>query len=161
LDADSVNTAFKKGRGEMEDAFSPQADEGDSESDVRAVADLDAAWNQAYTRGEREPLREILSPDFIAVAPSGEEVPRSRLLKAPKEAAIQVRFSESTLRCWGPTATTRGRITVETPSEVIDQRYMRVYSKRHGRWWAVSVQVVPMPGRQAAEPPPPAPLGRG
>ncbi|HMI93772.1 MAG TPA: hypothetical protein VK509_20505, partial [Polyangiales bacterium] len=65
------------------------------------------------------------------------------------------------LRCWGPTATTRGRIMVETASAVIEQRYMRVYSKRQGRWWAVSVQVVPVPGGGAAEPPPPAPSEHG
>jgi hypothetical protein len=140
----------------MADPNAPTADEAESESDVRAVTDLDTAWNQAYIRGERESLREILSADFVAVAPSGEEVPRSRLLQAPKEAAKQVRFSEFVLRCWGSTATTRGRIVVETASEIIDQRYMRVYSKRQARWWAVSVQVVPMPGHVVVELPPPA-----
>lgn len=145
----------------MKDPLSPPADSGKTESDIRTVTELDTAWNQAYVRGERDPLRDILSADFIAVTPSGEEVPRSRLLQAPKEAVTQVRFSEFALRCWGPTATTRGRVMVETASEVIDQRYMRVYSKRQGRWWAVSVQVVPVPGRRAAEPPPPSPSEQG
>jgi hypothetical protein len=125
----------------MKEPLLPPADSGETESDIRAVTELDTAWNQAYIRGERDSLRDILSADFIAVAPSGEEVPRSRLLQPPEEPATRVRFSEFALRCWGPTATTRGRILVETASQVIDQRYMRVYSKRQGRWWAVSVQV--------------------
>lgn len=131
-------------------------DSSDTESDIRAVTELDQAWNQAYVRGDRGPLREILSFDFVAITPAGEEIPRSRLLQAPEQAATQVRFSELALRCWGATATTRGRILVETPSEVIEQRYMRVFSKRDGRWWAVTVQVVPLPGRSVAKPPPPA-----
>lgn len=137
----------------------PDTDE--AEADIRAVTALDQAWNQAYVRGDRAPLAEILSADFVGVTPAGEEVPRSLLLQAPKEAATQVRFSELALRCWGSTATTRGRIFVETPSGVIEQRYMRVYAKREGRWWAVSVQVVPLPGRAAAEPRPPAPAEQG
>src|SRR5262245_25402568 len=131
----------------MDDESLPPTDSSDAESDIRAVTALDQAWNQAYVRGDREPLREILSADFVAVTPAGAEVPRSRLLQAPEQAATQVRFSEFALRWWGDTATTRGRIVVETASEVIEQRYMRVFSKRQGRWWAVTVQVVPMPPR--------------
>jgi hypothetical protein len=52
----------------MKDPLPPPADSGETESDIRAVTELDAAWNQAYVRGERDALRDILSADFIARA---------------------------------------------------------------------------------------------
>jgi ketosteroid isomerase-like protein len=122
---------------------------------VAIVTQLDQAWNQAYVAGDRSPLQDILSDDFVAVAPTGEQVSKSQLMQPPAEAALEVRFSEFWLRCWGATAATRGRIHVRTASTTIEHRFMRVYAKRAGRWQAVGVQVVPIPGHPSAQPPAP------
>jgi Domain of unknown function (DUF4440) len=129
-------------------------DRGDGD-DLAAVTQLDQAWNQAYVRGERGVLAEILSDDFVAVAHSGQLVSKSQLMQPPAEAALEVRFSEGWVRCWGATAVSCGCIHVRTPSTTIDHRFMRVYAKRAGRWQAVGVQVVPIAGKEAAPPPPP------
>ena len=134
----------------------PQA-QGDS-VDVAMVAQLDQAWNQAYVAGDRSPLQHILSDDFVAVAHTGQLVGKAQLMQAPAEAALEVRFSEPWLRCWGATAATCGRIYVQTASMIIEHRFMRVYAKRAGRWQAVGVQVVPLPDRTPA-PPPASPAG--
>jgi hypothetical protein len=137
----------------MDDSEVPQ--EQGALDDVAIVTQLDRAWNQAYVAGDRSPLQEILSDDFVAVAHTGQLVSKSQLVQAPAEAAVEVRFSEFWVRCWGATAATRGRIYVRTQSMTTEQRFMRVYAKRAGRWQAVGVQVVPIPGLQPGQPPAP------
>ena len=51
------------------------------------------------------------------------------------------------------------RIYVRTQSMTLEQRFIRVYAKRGERWYAVAVQVVPIPGRTPAPPPAPQPPG--
>ena len=79
-------------------------------NDVAAVTRLDHAWNQAYVKGDRSVLQDILSDDFVAVAPAGQLVSKSQLMQPPPESALEVRFSEGWVRCWGATATSCGRI---------------------------------------------------
>ena len=135
---------------------SKQPAHGDPD-DIAAVTRLDQAWNQAYVKGDRSVLQDILSDDFVAVAPAGQFVTKSQLMQPPPESALEVRFSEVWVRCWGATATTCGRICVQTQSKTIEHRFMRVYAKRAERWHAVAVQVVPLPGREPP-PPPPSPI---
>jgi len=135
------------------DAIRPRGDL----DDIAAVTRLDEAWNQAYVEGDRSVLQDILSDDFTAVAHTGQLVSKAQLMQPPAESAIEVRFSEGWLRCWGATAVSCGRIHVQTASMTIEHRFMRVYAKRDGRWQAVGVQVVPLPGREPA-PPPAAPI---
>jgi ketosteroid isomerase-like protein len=125
----------------------------DAPDDVAIVTQLDQAWNRAYVDGDRSALQDILSDDFVAVAPTGQHVSKSQLMQPPPEAALEVCFSEFWVRCWGATAATCGRIHVRTASTTIEHRFMRVYAKRDGRWQAVAVQVVPIPGQPPAQPP--------
>ena len=134
----------------MDDSEDRRAREAE---DVATITALDQAWNQAYVKNDRSALADILSDDFVAVAHTGQLVSNAQLLQPPPEPAIEVRFSEFSLRCWGATATTCGRIRVQTASMTIEHRFMRVYAKRDERWQAVSVQVVPVPDRPPAPPP--------
>jgi len=128
--------------------------QGDAE-DIAAVTRIDQAWNEAYVKGDRSVLQDLLSDDFVAVAHTGQVVSKAQLMQPPPEPALEVRFSEGWARCWGATAVTRGRIQVRTPSTTIEHRFMRVYAKRAERWQAVAVQVVPVPDRPPGLPPPP------
>jgi len=134
---------------------------GDAPDDIEAVTRLDKAWNDAYVKGDRSVLKDILAEDFVGVAHTGQLVKKSQLLQPPPEPALETAFSEGWVRCWGPVATTGGRIYVRTPSMTIEQRFMRVYAKREERWQAVTVQVVPIPGRTPAPPPPAHPESTG
>lgn len=125
----------------------------DSDDDIAIVTRLDQAWNQAYVENDRSVLQHILSDDFVAVAHTGQLVSKSQLMQPPAEPALEVRFSDFWLRCWGTTAATCGRIYVRTQSMTIEHRFMRLYAKHAERWQAVCVQVVPLPDRQPASPP--------
>lgn len=114
--------------------------------DDSTLAQLDAAWNSAYSERRRHKLRDVLSEDFLAFFPDGASLEREALIaaEAPPEATLESSFSEFSLHVFGNTAVTRGRVEVSVDAELIQQRFMRVWAKRQGRWWAVAVQVFPV-----------------
>ena len=116
------------------------ATQADDEAEVRH---LDSAWNDAYLRNDRSPLAEILAADFTAALPSGEPVSKADLMITPPP-PISVSFSEQFVRVFGNAAISRGRLQLELADRQVDQRFMRVYSKRDGCWRAVSVSVAPV-----------------
>jgi ketosteroid isomerase-like protein len=111
-----------------------------STADLRAVEDLDRTWNDAYEHNDRAPLEHILADDFEAIAADGATVSKARLME-PSRAPRSIAFSERSIQVFGSTAIARGRLQLELEGGRKDQRFMRVYVKRDGRWQAVAVQV--------------------
>lgn len=116
------------------------ATQADDEAEVRR---LDSAWNDAYMRNDRSPLAHILADDFAAVLPSGEPFSKASLMITPPP-ALSATFSEQSVRVFGNAAISRGRLQLELTDRKVDQRFLRVYSRRDGRWQAVSVSVTPV-----------------
>jgi ketosteroid isomerase-like protein len=111
-------------------------------SDAELVRRLDRAWNDAYLRNDRSVLEEILADDFRGTFPEGRSIGKTALLEPTP--ARRVEFSELSFELFGPTAITSGRIRVEHPDGAVEQRFVRVYSKRNDRWQAVAVRVFPV-----------------
>ena len=111
--------------------------------DEQAVRKLDQAWNEVYLRNDRSAFAEILADDFCATFSDGRTANKVDLMKPTPEGA-KVRFSEPGVQIFSPTAVTRGRVRIEHPDRVVDQRYVRVYAKRAIGWQAVSVFVFPV-----------------
>ena len=112
------------------------------QEDATTLNQLNEAWHDAYRQRKRAALREILAEDFLAFLPNGESVDRETLIAAePPELNIESTFSEFALHLFGETALTRGRVDLVVDGEPVQQRFMRVWAKRKGRWWAVAVQV--------------------
>lgn len=112
--------------------------------DEAEVRRLDSAWNAAYLRNDRAPLADILADDFSAVLPSGEPVSKAALMVTPPP-AISAAFSEQAVQVFGAAAVSRGRLQLDLGDRKVDQRFLRVYARRDGRWRAVSVSVSPVP----------------
>jgi ketosteroid isomerase-like protein len=117
------------------------ATDADEEAAVRR---LDDAWNDAYRRHDRSPLAQILADDFAAVLASGEPITKASLMIDPPGRALSVTFSEQAVLVFGDAAVSRGRLRLELADRQIDQRFLRVYARREGRWQAVSVAVTPV-----------------
>jgi hypothetical protein len=113
-------------------------------ADEAEVLRLDEAWNEAYRRQVRSPLAAILADDFTAWTAAAEPVSKAMLMVDPPERAISVRFSEQAVEVFGETAITRGRLTLQLQDRLVDQRFLRVFARRDGRWQAVSVAVTPV-----------------
>ena len=112
-------------------------------TDEEAVSDLDRRWNEVYLRNDRSAFAEILADDFRVSFADGRTGDKSDLMR-PTPAAAHVAFSEAGLRVFTPTAVTWGRIRIELPDRVVDQHFVRVFSKRQSRWQAVFVFVSPV-----------------
>ena len=117
----------------------------ETRGDQAAVQALDDAWNDVYIRNERASFMDILADDFFGAFADLRMIRKANLLE-PTPTAPAVSFSERSLHLFGPTCIVRGRIRVEHPQGIVEQRYFRVYSRRDGRWQAVAVQVFPVPG---------------
>ena len=113
--------------------------------DEGEVLRLDSAWNDAYQRHDRSRLADILADDFSAATPSGEPVSKASLMVNPPGVATSVTFSEQSVRVFGETAVTRGRLQLALADRSLDQCFLRVWARRDDRWQAVSVAVSPVP----------------
>jgi ketosteroid isomerase-like protein len=114
--------------------------QADDEAEVRC---LDNAWNDAYLHNDRAPLANILADDFTAVLPSGAAFSKTDLMINPPP-ATSATFTEQSVHVFGSTAVSRGRLQLKLGDRNVDQRFLRVYSKRDGSWRAVSVSVSPV-----------------
>ena len=115
-------------------------------ADEQSVEQLDTAWNEAYEENDRSRLQEILADDFEGALADFGTVTKSMLMQ-PTPPPKEISFSERSLTLFGSTATTRGRLKLTHESGYVDQRFIRVYSKRGARWQAVAVQVFPVVAR--------------
>ena len=116
----------------------PEAD------DVAEVWRLDEAWNQAYLRNDRAPLADILAEDFTGFTADGEPIDKAALMINPARRATSAIFSEQSVRVFGDTAISRGRLDLELEDRRIDQWFLRVFARREGVWRAVSATVTPV-----------------
>jgi len=114
--------------------------------DEAEILSLDSAWNEAYRRHDRAPLAHILADDFTGLTASGEPITKASLMVNPPGRAKSVTFSEQSVRVFGDTGISRGRLQLELDDRRVDQRFLRVFAKRNGNWQAVSVAVTPVGG---------------
>jgi ketosteroid isomerase-like protein len=118
-------------------------DDDPASTDDRAIKELDRSWNEVYLRNDRSAFAEILADDFRVNFSDGRTAGKVDLMR-PTPAGATVVFSEAGMQMFTPTAVTWGRARISHPDRVVDQRYVRVYSKRGNRWQAVFVIVFPV-----------------
>jgi Domain of unknown function (DUF4440) len=111
--------------------------------DEQIAGDLDRAWNEVYLHNDLSRLESILADDFVATFRNGLTATKADLMRPTRERA-RVTFSEAGIRLYPPTAITYGRAHIENRVKVIDQHYVRVYSKRGEGWQAVAVLFFPV-----------------
>ena len=108
--------------------------------DEQVVGEVDESWNDVYLRNDRAAFARILADDFCATFPDGRTAGKADMMQ-PTTNGARVRFSERGVQVFTPTAVSRGRVCIEHPDRVVDQRYVRVYAKRSKGWQAVAVFV--------------------
>jgi hypothetical protein len=117
--------------------------DGQQSIDEQTVRELDRSWNEVYLRNDRSGFATILANDFQATFSDGRTAGKVDLMRPAPEGA-KVSFSEFGIQMYSPTAMTCGRVRIEHSDRMVDQRYVRVYSKRDKCWKAVAVFVFPV-----------------
>ena len=117
---------------------------GTQAEDEAQILRLDSEWNEAYRRHDRAPLAHILADDFTGLTASGEPITKAILMINPPGRARSVTFTEQSVRVFGDTGISRGRLQLELDDRRVDQRFLRVFAKQDGIWQAVAVAVTPV-----------------
>jgi hypothetical protein len=112
----------------------------DDEQRVRA---LDRAWNEVYLLNDRSAFEAILADDFVATLSDARTASKADMMRPTPEGAV-VSFSEMTLRMFAPTGISYGRVRIQHANGLVDQPYVRIYTKRGGTWQATAVFVFPV-----------------
>ena len=66
------------------------------ENGLADILRLHNAWNEAYLRRDRSPLREILADDFTGVTPSGEPITKALLMAGDPGTGCEVDLIQRT-----------------------------------------------------------------
>jgi hypothetical protein len=118
-------------------------DDHDPLTDEQVVKKLDRSWNEVYLSNDRSAFAEILAEDFRVNFSDGRTGGKGDLMR-PTPDGTRVAFSEGGMQMFAPTAVTWGRVRIQHPDRTVDQRFVRVYSKRQTGWQAVFVFVSPV-----------------
>ena len=116
--------------------------------DEHYLRQIDCEWNEAYPNCDVETLDRIIAADWKCIDGAGRMISKQQLLErvaANPNPFDSHEFDEFSLRIFGDAAIVMGRLSGRGRNEEgnfsFQQRYMRVYVKRDGRWQAVATQV--------------------
>jgi ketosteroid isomerase-like protein len=112
------------------------------------IVALEATWHTAPLEGDLETVSRVTADDWIGVGPAGQVMRKAELLEmlsrpAPFESAV---YEQVRLYVYGQTAVVTSLFRGQGEGVEFEQRFMRVYAQRDGRWQCVATQVVPIPG---------------
>jgi ketosteroid isomerase-like protein len=112
---------------------------------------LEATWSVAPLEGDLQAVSRVTADDWIGVAPTGAVMSKADLLEMlssgppPFESAV---YEQVQLRVYGQTAVVTSLFRGEGKDVKLEQRFMRVYANRDGRWQCVATQIVPVPEQE-------------
>ena len=114
-------------------------------NDVAQLSRLEQVWNDAYVRGDVQPLEELLSDDLVvtmtdmAVLTKVQSIGllRSGYLKFPRYETSDIR-----IRVYNDAAVVTGRLqrtrTINGNNVEDDWRFTKVYVRHAGKWQVVA-----------------------
>lgn len=127
-----------------------------------ALRELDSKLSDALNKGDPAALDQILADDYVEIDTRGLITGKSDLMAlararaaAPRSKSVgpEVTIDDTKLRTYGDTAVLVGRTTTRyqfmnyqtvpgastpAPDTVIQERFMKVYAKRVGRWQLIA-----------------------
>lgn len=114
---------------------------------VQTILQLEEQWDRAVVGHDRTELDRLMERDFVATDVYGNMHSRADYLNALTSPDVQYDYRHSDeiqVKAWGDTAVAVGIASVKARFRAHDinteNRYMRVYVKRHGRWYTVAEQ---------------------
>jgi ketosteroid isomerase-like protein len=114
---------------------------------------LEATWRVAPLEGDIQTVSRVTADDWVGVGPAGEVMNETDLIEmlssrpAPFESAV---YDDVRLYVYGQTAVVTSLFRGEGKDVEFEQRFMRVYANRDGRWQCVATQIVPIPEKGEA-----------
>ena len=117
----------------------------------REILALEATWHVAPLAGDLETVSRVTADDWIGVGPAGQVMHKADLLEMLSRPApfVSAAYDDVQLYVYGQTAVVTSHFCGKPrdgkgPDNTFEQRFMRVYANRDGRWQCVATQVVPI-----------------
>ena len=121
------------------------ANRSQQSKDVAELSRLESVWNDAYTRGNVEPLDRLLADDLIVTMSDMATLDKAQsigLLRSGHLKFPRYETSDIRIRVYKGAAVVTGRLqrtrTVNGNNVDDDWRFTKVYVRRSGKWQVVA-----------------------
>ena len=121
------------------------ANRSQQSNDVAELSRLESVWNDAYTRGNVEPLAQLLADDLIVTMSDMATLNKAQsigLLRSGHLKFPRYETSDIRIRVYNDAAVVTGRLqrtrTVNGNNVDDDWRFTKVYVRRSGKWQVVA-----------------------
>ena len=121
------------------------ANRSQQSKDVAELSRLESVWNDAYTRGNVEPLDQLLADDLIVTMTDMATLNKAQsigLLRSGHLKFPRYETSDIRIRVYKDAAVVTGRLqrtrTVNGNNVDDDWRFTKVYVRRSGKWQVVA-----------------------
>ncbi len=114
-------------------------------SDREIVLALEKTWGIAPLEGDTETVNNVVAEDWFAISTTGETMDKSTLLKnliSNQHIFDSLHYDDIKIKIFENTAVVTSSFEGIGKELTLNQRFMRVYSKRDATWKCVATQIV-------------------
>lgn len=130
--------ALTSGEGARAEGEIPGA--GRAEKELTRIED---GWLEASIHGDAKLAAELLAEDYQGMTQSGAVEDKAQFVAEVKAGSLRADSfyqDERSVRIFGETAVSTGRLSLKGEGGITQTRYTRVYVKRQGRWQLIIMQ---------------------
>lgn len=109
----------------------------------RELTETEDRWLEANIHGDAKVTAQLLAEDYQGMTQSGAVEDKAQFVAEVKAGSLRADSfyqDERSVRIFGETAVSTGRLSLKGQDGITQTRYTRVYLKRQGRWQLIIMQ---------------------
>jgi len=109
----------------------------------RELSETEDRWLEANIHGDAKLAAQLLAEDYQGMTQSGAVEDKAQFVADVKAGGLRADSfyqDERSVRIFGETAVSTGRLSLKAQDGITQTRYTRVYVKRQGRWQLIIMQ---------------------
>jgi hypothetical protein len=109
----------------------------------RELTETEDKWLEANIRGDAKVAAGLLAEDYQGMTQSGAVEDKAQFVAGVKDGSLRADSfyqDQRSVRIFGETAVSTGRLSLKAQDGITQTRYTRVYVKRQGRWQLIIMQ---------------------
>jgi hypothetical protein len=109
----------------------------------RELTETEDRWLEGGIRGDAKVAAQLLAEDYQGMTQSGAVEDKAQFVAEVKAGSLRADSfyqDQRSVRIFGETAVSTGRLSLKDQDGITQTRYTRVYVKRQGRWQLIIMQ---------------------
>ena len=109
----------------------------------RELSETEDKWLEANIHGDAKVAAQLLAEDYQGMTQSGAVEDKAQFMADVKAGSLRADSfyqDERSVRIFGETAVSTGRLSLKGQDGIAQTRYTRVYVKRQGHWQLIIMQ---------------------